>query len=75
MSKIYQVFDSKSKKVVKEGFASRAAAKVVRNKLNNVDGPEAVATLVAGARYVVNRGADHPRGQSTGVAEQSKRWL
>ncbi len=63
--KIYQVFDSKLNKVVDEGFASRSAAKTERDTLNGEDG----------TRFVVNRGADHPRGQSNGLAEQSKRWL
>lgn len=70
--KIYQVFDSKDKTVVEEGFASRSAAKVTRNELNDM---ATVNDLKRSSRFVVNRGTDHPRGQSTGEAEQSKRWL
>ena len=66
----YQVVKTSDKSVVAEGFASRKAAKIVRDKKNggpaNQEGPN---------DFIVSRGSDHPCGASFGFVSQSKKWL
>ncbi len=65
MNNIYQVVDTKARKVVAEGFKSREEAKVVRNANNEETKGEAEGN--GKPRFVVSRGTDHPRGPTDGV--------
>ncbi len=73
---IYQVVDTKARKVIEVGFESRETAKVVRNELNAVhnSSPEGNGK----PRYVVSRGSDHPRGETDGIdhgyKKRTRRW-
>ena len=68
---LYRVMDTKTKKVVQEGFASKEEAKVVRNKHNEENKGKAEGD--AKPRYVVSRGKDHPHGETDGVDHTSRR--
>ncbi len=62
---IYQVADTKSRKIVEIGFATREEAKVLRNELN--DKHESVSTDDGRARFAIARGTDHPHGSTDGM--------
>ena len=68
---LYRVVDTKTRKVIQEGFASKLEAKVVRNKHNG----ESNSTAEGGAmpRYVVSRGTDHPNGSTDGIDHSTRR--
>lgn len=57
---MYQVVDTNTHTTVKDGYKSRRTAKVKRNKMNAGVGESCV-------RYIVSRGAAHPRGMSFGI--------
>lgn len=62
---IYQVIDTKTRKVVGEGFQTKQEAKVLRNASNeetdgNVEGS-------GKPRFVIARGTDHWLGATDGV--------
>ena len=68
---LYRVVDTKTKKVVQEGFAKKEEAKVVRNQLNEESKDKAKDGQKP--RYVVSRGEDHPHGPSDGFDHKSKK--
>ncbi len=63
---MYQVVKTSDKTVVAEGFAKRGDAKKIRDEKNGGTTPNG---------FIVSRGSDHPRGQTFGFVQQSKRWL
>lgn len=65
MANIYQVIDTKIRKVVAEGFSSRQEAKVIRN--TNNEETEGDVKGNGKPRFVVSRGTDHPLGPTDGV--------
>ncbi|KKN39138.1 hypothetical protein LCGC14_0746580 [marine sediment metagenome] len=73
---IYQVADTKTRKIIDVGFASREEAKVIRNELNEKH--ESVSTDDGRARFVVARGVDHPHGPTDGIDHgyriKTRRW-
>ena len=73
---IYQVADTKTRKIVDVGFASREEAKKIRNELNEKH--ESVSTDDGRARFVVARGVDHPHGPTDGIDHgyriKTRRW-
>jgi len=64
---MYQVVNSNTKDVRAEGFDKREHAKIVRDKMNADSNSDSI--------YIVSRGSEHPRGQTFGPVNQSKRWL
>ncbi len=73
---IYQVADTKTRKIVDVGFASREEAKKIRNELNEKHNDEAKDD--ARPRFVVARGVDHPHGPTDGIDHgykiKTRRW-
>ncbi len=73
---IYQVADTKTRKIVDVGFASREEAKVLRDELNEKH--ESVSKDDGRARFVVARGVDHPHGPTDGIDHgyriKTRRW-
>jgi len=70
---IYQVIDTKTRKVVGMGFKNREDAKKVRNELN--DKAKSMVVNDSKPRYVVSRGSDHPLGETDGFGKQFKKRL
>lgn len=62
---IYQVADTKTRKIVETGFASREEAKKIRNELNEKH--ESVSTDDGRTRFAIARGTDHPHGPTDGI--------
>ena len=62
---IYQVADTKTRKIVEMGFASREEAKVLRDELNEKH--ESVSKDDGRARFAIARGTDHPHGPTDGI--------
>lgn len=62
---IYQVADTKSRKIVEIGFASRKEAKVLRDELNEKH--ESTSVDDGRARFAIARGTDHPHGPTDGT--------
>ena len=58
---MYQIVDTKTDKVVEIGFDKREAAKPKRDELNGKKSENGEKL-----RYVIARGADHPRGETRG---------
>lgn len=71
---MYKIVDTHEKVNVETGFANREDAKPTRNKLNTAAKDKAVDG--AKPRYVISRGAMHPRGETDGFDHTApKRWL
>lgn len=68
---MYRVTDTKTKKVVQDGFAKKSEAKEVRNQLNGEAGEKVEGD--AKPRYVVSRSVDHPYGETDGIGETSRK--
>ena len=62
---MYQVIDTKTRKIVATGFKTKQEAKVVRNANN--EETKSVVEGNAKPRFVVSRGTDHPLGPTDGV--------
>lgn len=68
---MYRIADTKTKKVVQDGFAKKSEAKEVRNQLNGeADGK---AKGDASPRYVISRSVDHPYGETDGIGQNSRK--
>ena len=68
---MYQIVDTKTRKVEKTGFATREEAKPDRNKLNDdTDGHVDTGQM---SRFVVSRGTDHPLGESNTFVKHTKK--
>ncbi len=68
---LYQIVDTKTRKVEKTGFATREEAKPERNKLNaDADGHVTTGQM---SRFVVSRGTDHPLGESNTFVKHVKK--
>jgi len=61
MKNLFKVFDTKKNSCVEEGFKTRKAAKVARDKLNPDRDPKYPDDM---PRYIVSRGPDHWKGES-----------
>ena len=74
MTNLYRVVDTKTKKVIEEGFTSREDAKVVRNKHNEEAGDKTEGD--GQPRFVISRGKDHPNGSTDGFdhTKKKKQW-
>lgn len=68
---LYRVVDTKTKKVIQEGFDKKEDAKAVRNEHNKEC--EDKAKDGAKPRYVISRGTDHPLGATDGFDHKSKK--
>ena len=71
---MFKIVDTRKKIDVETGFAKREDAKPKRDKLNGAT----IANMVDGAkrRFVISRGANHPRGETDGFDHTApKRWL
>ena len=62
---IYQVVDTKTRKVVAKGFQTKQEAKVLRNAKNEETNGDAEGD--GKPRFVISRGTDHPLGPTDGV--------
>ena len=74
--KMYQVIDTSGEHGISDkGFASRKAAKVIRDNLNTKH--NGATKDDAKPRFVVCRGEDHPRGPTDGHDHTFKptKWL
>ena len=68
---IYQVVDTKERKVVGKDFKKREEAKVLRNIKN--DEAKVIVEGDGRPRFIVSRGTDHPRGESDTFVVHVKR--
>ena len=74
MVNMYQVVDTKARKVVAEGFENRESARIVRDEHNTVH--KSGAEGGAKPRFVISRGTDHPHGATDGLdhSYKKKQW-
>lgn len=68
---LYQIVDTKTRKVEMTGFATREEAKSDRNRLNDeTDGHVDTGQM---SRFVISRGTDHPLGESNTFVKHTKK--
>lgn len=62
---IYQVVDTKTRKIVQVGFQKKEEARILRNELNEKH--KSVTVDDSKPRFVISRGSDHYLGETDGV--------